>query len=1318
MSRWVYWVSFAFIAMVLMFPAYRLLTDPQASIGDLFRLGIDLQGGTSLIYELHAPEGGAAPDADAAKSIILSRIDPQGTRGYIVRAVGKHRLEIILPGRSKVAVTEAPPTPENLEEAVQRALKQQNQPIADLIREKLDAFLGGTRVLVRMSPPMYLEDIQTRLVQEARDRMPDMANAIAVVGVEPSGDTWNEVAVMVLLPPGDAKRVGEWEALVRSSLSAQQDVTRVKRLVKQAGFLEFRIVADKIKDRDKANFDRIVKLKQEGKPLDDPRFRWYPVRRGWEWYKSPRGNLLEAWAWVYAVDPQTRTVEALVRTDDGQDVTGRDLSRAVASSYAGEQVVSFQMRAQAAQRFAKLTSPEMRNRQMAIILDGVIQSAPSLEDTLSTGGIIRGYNKPQELEEVVTVLNSGQLAASLGDPVTERTVGPELGEDNIHNGLVASLIGFALVFLFMAGYYLFAGFVADFAMILNLVMTICIMFWIRQTWTLPGIAGLILSLAMAVDANVLIYERLREEKGKEGSLGFALKKAYERAFRTIFDSNITTVIPAFILLVPGLATEEVKGFAIVMIIGLGISMFTAVVVTRMIFETGIRMGWIKEMRMFHLFEKPNFDWMKFARFAFVSTAILAVAGIVAFLSRGDEKYDIEFVGGTQVELALKPQKDQAAVPIAAVREITDNVLGPGATVQELEYAAEVSGPARLSRFLISVPAKENIAIKFVGPSQVELTVTVPQGLTSQPVPSLVSQQVKKAFGDEAEVEGGLVPQPRRTVGQTEMYRFVIAIPTRDGEPQGESAVRDTLLRAILDLSSEATVKAALAKAFEPMRPESAAETVEVAPTEITEDIIRQRLLKAAPAGPAGPPAAAPAGGGAGTAAPPASAPAPAAPASAAAEAPEIRYIPEEMRKFLGKILLTVRLSPPLSIGEVQRRIDTLIRDRFPESSGALAKVEGKASADTPGEFKTVDLWINDFYAGKHVETPTPQFWSDVVLLALARQETFASVTSFEPTMAREAWNKAVIAILLSLSLMAVYIWFRFAKFSSGIAAVVATVHDVLIALGGVSVAVYIVHLLPSVAGALMLTDMKVNLPLIGAFLTLVGYSVNDTIVVFDRIRENRGKYGDLSVLIINNSINQTLSRTVLTSSTVFVAVVALYFFGGKTSSIHGLAFVMLMGTFVGCYSSVAIASPILVMGDYLRKVYAWAYPAVSAALLVYFGFVWTAPWEGGFFASPAGWVWAALQLAWTYLVWDACHNLAYGRPWGLAEKAPGAAKALAGLSALAAPAAVVLGGIAVLAAKGSDAPAWAGPLAVLALATCPAAYALVKVLRGRTVQKS
>jgi SecD/SecF fusion protein len=1205
MHRWVYWASLAFIALVLAFPAIHLLTDPQAELRDLFRLGIDLEGGTSLIYELRAAEGaGEAPDAAAAKQVIMGRIDPQGTRGYIVRAVGKHRLEIVLPGRSKVTVADEVPTSEAIAEAAQSALRQQNQPMADLLKAKADAFLAGTRLTVHMNPPLYLEDIHTRIDQAARERMPGQQVAIAVVGTEASGDQWAAAEVFLTVPKGEAERVGEWKNLVKSSLSAQRDVTRVKRLVKQAGFLEFRIVADKLKDRDKANFDRIVRLKQAGQPPDDAQWRWYPVKKGWEWYTSPRGNLLEAWNFVYVVDKQSRMVEVLVNVGDGQDVTGRDLSRAVASVSEGEPVVSFQMNPTAGARFARLTSPEMRGRQMGIILDGVIQSAPSLKATLSTGGIIEGYKNRRELEEVVTVLNSGQLAASLGDPITERTVGPELGEDNIHNGMVASLIGVALVMVFMLVYYQFAGMVANTALTLNLVLTVCIMFVIRQTWTLPGIAGLILSLAMAVDANVLVYERLREEKGKEGSLGFALKKAYERAFVTIFDSNITTVIPAFVLLWPGLATEEVKGFAVVMIIGILVSMFTAVVVTRMIFETGLKYGFIRDIRMLRLFERPHFDWMKFARVAFVASGGLVVLGTIAFFTRGQEKYDIEFVGGTQVELSLKPPAGEAAVPIATVRERATQVLGSGAAVQELEYATE-TGQAHLSRFLISVPA------------------------------------------------------------------------------------------AGAAVSGEQDVKAALLKAFEDLRPEGVGEKVQAAASEITEETVRQRLEGAAARAAPVPGAAPAAAGGA--------APVP-------AETPAVRYLPPELRQFRGKIRVEIQVNPPLGTGEAQRRIDTFIRDRYPDVAATLYKVQGKTAAETsPGEFKTLELWVRDDFGGKRGDVTNAAFWTDVVRFALGQEEAFASTTSFEPTMAREAWDKAVVAILISLGIMAVYIWFRFARFANGVAAVVALIHDVLITLGAVSVAAYVAD--TAFGTGLVLTDMRINLPLIGAFLTLVGYSVNDTIVVFDRIRENRGKYGDLSISVVNDSVNQTLSRTVLTSFTVFVAVVSLYFFAGKTSSVHGFSFVMLFGTVVGTYSSIAIAGPILVQRDYLRKVYAAAYPILGLGLLVYFAAGWC-PWEGGFFGSPAGWVWAVLQIAWFAVMGWAAWCDAYGKPWPLLATAPAAARAVAWASLLAPAATVILLAIAVISRSHM---AWAGPAAVGAVATCPATYALWKMaLRPQT----
>jgi hypothetical protein len=215
-------------------------------------------------------------------------------------------------------------------------------------------------------------------------------------------DGWVDVRV-----PGDAARADS-----------------VKRLLSRAGHLEFRIVVDKVKDRDLADFDRLVRLKKEGSPPYDQRFRWFTVKRGWEWCKSPGRNRLDAWNFVYVVDEAKQEVEALVNVADGQDVTGRDLASVRAESIDGRLVISFTMKPEATGRLARLTSPENRDRQLAVILDGVVQSAPILKATLSTAGIIEGYENQQELEEVVSILKSGELGCRLGAPVREEPFGP------------------------------------------------------------------------------------------------------------------------------------------------------------------------------------------------------------------------------------------------------------------------------------------------------------------------------------------------------------------------------------------------------------------------------------------------------------------------------------------------------------------------------------------------------------------------------------------------------------------------------------------------------------------------------------------------------------------------------------------------------------------------------------------------------------------------------------------------------------------------------------------------------------------------------
>jgi preprotein translocase SecF subunit len=342
--------------------------------------------------------------------------------------------------------------------------------------------------------------------------------------------------------------------------------------------------------------------------------------------------------------------------------------------------------------------------------------------------------------------------------------------------------------------------------------------------------------------------------------------------------------------------------------------------------------------------------------------------------------------------------------------------------------------------------------------------------------------------------------------------------------------------------------------------------------------------------------------------------------------------------------------------------------------------------------------------------PAPAFWTDVARLSMGSEETFASTTTFEPTMAEEMWHKAVIAIVFSLIAIILYIWFRFAKATYGVAAVTALVFDVFVAMGAVACTAAIARFWPD--NPFLITDMRINLPMVGGFLTLVGYSINDKIVIFDRIRENRGRFGDLSVSLVNLSINQTLTRTIWTGFTTLMVLAVLYIFGGQASTLHGFSFVLFLGIVMGTLSSIFVALPLLVLRDFLFKVYVWAFSILGVLLLGYYAAVHQSPQQ--FFGTWVGWVWAGVQIAWIVLATWALWAFAYERPWGLKEKAPWLATALAVVGLLMVPAMVVF---CILMLFAPERTAWAGPAAVRALTTLPASYALYQLVWGTTRQK-
>jgi preprotein translocase subunit SecD len=262
-------------------------------------------------------------------------------------------------------------------------------------------------------------------------------------------------------------------------------------------------------------------------------------------------------------------------------VTGRDLKTArVQKGQLGEPTIGFSMTPEGAKKFGTLTGANV-GRQIAIVLDKKIQSAPVVKSQIEDDGVIEGNFTPQEASDLALILRSGSLPASL-TTMEERTVGPSLGRDSIFQGVTASLVGFALVVLFIIVYYKGAGVNAFIALIVNLVIVLGFMSYFGAKLTLPGIAGLILTLAMAIDSNVLVFERIREELRAGKSIRAAIETGFQLAFGTIIDTHLTTIISALFLFQFG--SGPVKGFAVTLLIGLAASVFTAFFVSRVIFD--------------------------------------------------------------------------------------------------------------------------------------------------------------------------------------------------------------------------------------------------------------------------------------------------------------------------------------------------------------------------------------------------------------------------------------------------------------------------------------------------------------------------------------------------------------------------------------------------------------------------------------------------------------------------------------------------------------------------------------------------------------
>lgn len=928
------------------------------------------------------------------------------------------------------------------------------------------------------------------------------------------------------------------------------------------------------------------------------------------------------------------------------EITGEHIARVFPDSKDVQAVVGFEFDQIGKTKFGKLTERNI-GKPLAIILDDILYSAPVIRDRIPGKGIIEGNFTQEEVNDLIAIMRAGSLPADLALEM-ETTVGPSLGKDSIVSGLRAGLIASIFVLLFMGIFYLGVGWVANFALALNILLLLGALVIVGATVTLPGLAGLVLTIGMAVDANVLIFERIREEKNAGRPIKLAVKNGYDRAFVTIFDSNLTTLITAVILAAVG--TGPIKGFAWVLIIGLLVNMFTAILVTRVVFNIFLSKQWIGKFHMLRFFSKTNISFIRLRRIFVPISIVLIIAGLTIFVMRGSNNYDIDFTGGTLAHLHLKNPTSVEYIRKSFAENEYPNTEVQGLWTEDAQ-ARTLSEPTDfgirikdLSNKKIQEKITDDIKksmgnmdidcnLAFANPAEFSLSVDKP----------IEESTVQKALADIGYGDNDIISvEPSNAASK----RFAVIIA-----PVGESAERHSILKIIVDnlgkklalsqinLSFGNIAESLNSGAFDNNtgKAYSNLSTMELdldnpadhallqmemnnvgfnditidrreasaialttrleikAPKDVLQEI-KEKMNKSL-------------------------------------NLPSIAFINEttirldlndeilegDLRKTIGgtsKIneymqkLLTVDTKSslflvkinPLRAGKIQEKVqDDIVaifkdnidfenikvavyqdKDEQPMNNNA-DKVFLKMELSTPLTKEKIedvltatgysDLLADDLINGKAYNTVKLQAdKSGLETVKTEIENAFAipmplkRIVSIGAAVAGEMKGRAILALICACFAIVVYVWYRFGEFIYGAAAVIALIHDVLITLGAVAVADHFGNIFG---------DIKLNLPMVAAFLTLVGYSVNDTIVVFDRIRENVGvKKKILDQTIIDASINRTLSRTTLTGLTTFGVLASLYFLGGP--EIHGFAFVMMVGVVVGTYSSIFIASPILV----------------------------------------------------------------------------------------------------------------------------------------------
>ena len=509
-------------------------------------LGLDLQGGMHLVLEVDRTGLSAdeAEDAtDRALEIIRNRIDQFGVAEPVVQRQGDNRIVVQLPGLK--------------DEARARNLIGRTALLEFILLKK------GETVQA------LLEEIDTALSEKLSEEKELTSETEGEEGTEEGEPSPEEEVAQAETDTGEVEEEFDLSELFEETEAETGVAEGEEDVLIEKPFTSFLVNIGG--DIGVATTNR---LKVERLLADSVTQTVIPPDAQFLWSNETFTAQDRDYHKLYVLNKEAGLTGKYIA--DARPTLGSGMDPDVAN----KPIVQFSTTHEGAKIFSRLTGANIKER-LAIVLDKKVFSAPVIESKLSKDSIIKGDFSMEQARDLAIVLRAGALPAPI-EYIEERTVGPSLGRDSIRLAKISAAIGTALIIIFMIVYYGMSGAIADFALGLNLFFILSVLAGFHATLTLPGIAGIILTIGMAVDANVLIYERIREELRTGKTVRSAIDSGYARAFRTILDANVTTVMTALVLYWKG--TGPIKGFALTLIIGLLANMFTAILVTRVIFD--------------------------------------------------------------------------------------------------------------------------------------------------------------------------------------------------------------------------------------------------------------------------------------------------------------------------------------------------------------------------------------------------------------------------------------------------------------------------------------------------------------------------------------------------------------------------------------------------------------------------------------------------------------------------------------------------------------------------------------------------------------